>query len=158
MRLSQFTARVILFLSSREVDDVCAFVYFQFAPPMTCRCGGSRKIQYDAHRKNSLQREKRNSFQIVRKSLSSSMKQDDDDANNRFLIEELPLNQIFQRAVVLQRSGERSGSLEEYKQFLKVAESHDVDPTLYVSYHVWVQMITHNVPCLIFALKFDTFL
>lgn len=74
------------------------------------------------------------------------MKQDDDDANNRFLIEELPLNQIFQRAVVLQRSGERSGSLEEYKQFLKVAESHDVDPTLYVSYHVWVQMITHMCP------------
>ncbi len=158
MRLSQlFTAHVILFISSRGVDDACAFVYFQFAPPMTCRCGGGRKIQYGAQQ-NSLQRGNGNAFRIVRTSLSSSMKQGDDDANNNFLMEELPLNQIFQKAVVLQRSGERSGALEEYKKFLKVTESHDVDPTLYVSFRVWVQIMTNNVPCLIFTIKFDNIL
>ena len=45
----------------------------------------------------------------------------------------VPLNQIFQKAVVLQRSGDRSGALREYKQFVKVANSQDVDPSLYVS-------------------------
>ena len=61
---------------------------------------------------------------------------DDDDgesSSSRFSMEEVPLNQIFQKAVVLQRMGDRSGALGEYDQFLKVAESHDVDPSLYVS-------------------------
>lgn len=48
-----------------------------------------------------------------------------------FSMEEVPLSQIFQKAVILQRSGDRSGALTEYQQFLKVAESHDVDPMLY---------------------------
>jgi hypothetical protein len=48
-------------------------------------------------------------------------------------IDDIPLNQIFQKAVVLQRSGDRSGALREYEQFLRVAKSHDVDPSLYVS-------------------------
>jgi len=49
-------------------------------------------------------------------------------------MEEIPLNQIFQKAVVLQRSGDRSGALREYQHFLKVAESNEVDPSLYVSF------------------------
>lgn len=53
--------------------------------------------------------------------------------SSKFSMEEVPLNQIFQKAVVLQRSGDRDGALREYTQFLKVAESHDVDPSLYVS-------------------------
>ena len=48
-------------------------------------------------------------------------------------IDDIPLNQIFQKAVVLQRSGDRYGALREYDQFLRVAKSHDVDPSLYVS-------------------------
>lgn len=54
-------------------------------------------------------------------------------SDGRFSMEDIPLNQIFQKAVVLQRSGDRDGSLREYEQFLKVATSHDVDPSLYVS-------------------------
>ena len=54
--------------------------------------------------------------------------------SSQFSMEEVPLNQIFQKAVVLQRSGDRDGALAQYKQFLKVAESHDVDPSLYVSF------------------------
>ena len=53
--------------------------------------------------------------------------------SSKFSMEEVPLNQIFQKAVVLQRSGDRDGALDQYKQFLQVAESHDVDPSLYVS-------------------------
>jgi len=53
--------------------------------------------------------------------------------SSQFSMEEVPLNQIFQKAVVLQRSGDRDGALDQYKQFLQVAESHDVDPSLYVS-------------------------
>jgi len=52
---------------------------------------------------------------------------------SKFSMEEVPLNQIFQKAVVLQRSGDRDGALVQYKQFLQVAESHDVDPSLFVS-------------------------
>lgn len=50
-------------------------------------------------------------------------------------MEEIPLNQIFQKAVVLQRSGDRSGALREYQHFLKVAESNEVDPSLYAEVH-----------------------
>jgi len=69
--------------------------------------------------------------------LSSDGDDDDDDddddepSSSQFTMEEVPLNQIFQKAVVLQRMGDRSGALAEYQQFLKVAESHDVDPSLY---------------------------
>lgn len=52
-----------------------------------------------------------------------------------FSMEEVPLNQIFKKAVVLQRSGDRSGALREYQQFLKVADSNDVDPSLYSEIH-----------------------
>ena len=61
---------------------------------------------------------------------------DGDDDNivsgrSQFSMEEIPLNQIFQKAVVLQRMGDRNGALQEYNHFLKVAETHDVDPSLY---------------------------
>lgn len=66
----------------------------------------------------------------------------DDDDNNESrirpstnpkfdLIEDVPLNQIFQKAVVLQRMGDRTGCLAEYERFITVAQSHDVDPCLY---------------------------
>lgn len=63
------------------------------------------------------------------------MSSDDDDdvisGSSQFSMEEIPLNQIFQKAVVLQRMGDRTGALREYNHFLKVAETHDVDPSLY---------------------------
>lgn len=54
---------------------------------------------------------------------------------NRFTpdnMDEIPLSQIFQRAMVLQRSGvDRDGALKAYEEFLTVAKLHDVDPSLY---------------------------
>ena len=73
--------------------------------------------------------------------------------SSQFSMEEVPLNQIFQKAVVLQRSGDRDGALDQYKQFLKVAKSHDVDPSLYVSfllimlillYHMYVHIYSYD--------------
>ena len=67
-------------------------------------------------------------------------------------MDEVPLNQIFQKAVVLQRSGDRSGALREYKQFVKVANAQDVDPSLYVSC-VYISAVMHCsylLPCNIF--------
>ena len=52
-----------------------------------------------------------------------------------FSMADVPLNQIFRKAVVLQRSGDRSGAIREYEHFLKVAKSYEVDPSLYVSHH-----------------------
>jgi hypothetical protein len=46
-----------------------------------------------------------------------------------------PLNRIFQRAVILQRMGERMGCLVEYERFLQVARTNDVDPSLYAEVH-----------------------
>jgi len=48
-----------------------------------------------------------------------------------FSMADVPLNQIFRKAVVLQRSGDRSGAIREYEHFLKVAKSYEVDPSLY---------------------------
>ena len=71
----------------------------------------------------------------------ANMDDDDDDSNEsrirpstnpKFdLIEDVPLNQIFQKAVVLQRMGDRTGCLAEYERFITVAKSNDVDPCLY---------------------------
>ena len=71
------------------------------------------------------------SSHIIQRAYSSSIKLSNSISN--FSMEEIPLNQIFQKAVVLQRSGDRDGALVEYQQFLKVAASYDVDPSLYVS-------------------------
>ena len=47
-------------------------------------------------------------------------------------MEEIPLSQIFQRAMVLQRTGvDRAGALKAYTHFLQVAELHEVEPHLY---------------------------
>lgn len=58
------------------------------------------------------------------------------DDRNRFIpenMDEIPLSQIFQRAMVLQRTGAdgRDDALKAYEEFLQVAELHDVDPSLY---------------------------
>lgn len=53
---------------------------------------------------------------------------------NRFIpenMDEVPLAQIFQRAMVLQRSGIRDDAIKAYEEFLQVAELHNVDPSLY---------------------------
>mmetsp|Transcript_38423 Transcript_38423/g.91987 ORF Transcript_38423/g.91987 Transcript_38423/m.91987 type:complete len:218 (-) Transcript_38423:42-695(-) len=55
--------------------------------------------------------------------------------------EEQPLNQIFQKAVVLQRSGDREGALDEYTRFLRVAISNDVDPELFAEVYANVGAI-----------------
>ncbi len=113
---------MILFLSLCGVRDIRAFF---FAPLSSL---GGRIIQITTQQKS-------HHHQFAGTGTSSillSMKQADDGSDSS-RIEDMPLNQIFQKAVVLQRSGDRSGSLEEYYRFLKVAEYHDVDPTLYVS-------------------------
>ncbi|KAL3777374.1 hypothetical protein ACHAWO_009681 [Cyclotella atomus] len=46
-------------------------------------------------------------------------------------MDEVPLAQIFQRAMVLQRSGIRDDAIKAYEEFLQVAELHNVDPSLY---------------------------
>jgi tetratricopeptide (TPR) repeat protein len=53
------------------------------------------------------------------------------NSNNFECIEDVPLNQIFQKAVVLQRMGDRTGCLAEYERFITMAQSHDVHPSLY---------------------------
>ncbi|KAL7501438.1 hypothetical protein ACHAWT_010407 [Skeletonema menzelii] len=75
---------------------------------------------------NSLQKSRNHYIQL-------DMSDDDDitSGSSQFSMEEIPLNQIFQKAVVLQRMGDRTGALQEYNHFLKVAETHDVDPSLY---------------------------
>jgi len=60
---------------------------------------------------------------------------DGEPTSSKFSMEEVPLNQIFRKAVVLQRSGDRSGALVEYEKFLNVAKSHEVDPSLYAEVH-----------------------
>jgi tetratricopeptide (TPR) repeat protein len=83
----------------------------------------------------------------VRQGLASdddyaNMDEDNDGNNNEHrirpstnsnfeLIEDVPLNQIFQKAVVLQRMGDRTGCLAEYERFITMAQSHDVHPSLY---------------------------
>jgi tetratricopeptide (TPR) repeat protein len=60
------------------------------------------------------------------------------DDRNRFIpenMDEVPLSQIFQRAMVLQRSGVRDDALKAYEEFLQVAELHDVDLSLYAEVH-----------------------
>ena len=135
MRLSPCTTHVILFLSLCGVRDVRAFF---FAPPMIGSCLGGRIIQVTTQQIISYHRRKihgnqKNADTGTISSILLSMKQADEGSDG-CRIEEVPLNQIFQKAVVLQRSGDRTGSLEEYNRFLKVAESHEVDPTLYVSF------------------------
>lgn len=49
---------------------------------------------------------------------------------------EEPLSVIFQRAVVLQRSGDHKEALKEYELFIKAAEQCDVSPVMYAEVHV----------------------
>jgi len=49
---------------------------------------------------------------------------------------EEPLLVIFQRAVVLQRSGDHRGALKDYELFLKAARQCDVSPEMYAEVHV----------------------
>ena len=134
MRLSPCTTHVILFLSLCGVRDVRAFF---FAPPMIGSCLGGRIIQVTtqqiSYHRRKIHGNQKKARTGTKSSILLSMKQVDEGSDG-CRIEEVPLNQIFQKAVVLQRSGDRTGSLEEYNRFLKVAESHEVDPTLYVSF------------------------
>lgn len=111
---------------------------------MACKCSSSDSVRVvvssssSSSRRKQKHQKKNHAFQRIvdTSSLLFNTQQAGDDENESFqIIEELPLNQIFQKAVVLQRSGDRSGSLEEYIRFLKVAESHDVDPMLYSEVH-----------------------
>lgn len=64
--------------------------------------------------------------------LHSARNEDDRDKFIPDNMDEIPLSQIFQRAMVLQRSGvDREGALKAYEEFLTVAKLHDVDPFLY---------------------------
>jgi tetratricopeptide (TPR) repeat protein len=84
------------------------------------------------------QRSSRTSTSFVRQGLADEDNNNNNEnrirpsTNSNFeLIEDVPLNQIFQKAVVLQRMGDRTGCLAEYERFITVAQSHDVHPSLY---------------------------
>lgn len=49
---------------------------------------------------------------------------------------EEPLLVIFQRGLVLQRSGDHEGALKEYKFFIKAAEGCGVSPEMFAEVHV----------------------
>ena len=72
---------------------------------------------------------------ISHKTLDIHLHLSQDSGRNRFItgeMDEIPLSQIFQRAMVLQRTGvDRAGALKAYTQFLQVAELHEVEPHLY---------------------------
>mmetsp|Transcript_15927 Transcript_15927/g.36741 ORF Transcript_15927/g.36741 Transcript_15927/m.36741 type:complete len:214 (-) Transcript_15927:625-1266(-) len=63
----------------------------------------------------------------------------DDDSNggeHGVLENEEPLSVIFQRGLVLQRSGDHEGALKEYKFFIKAAEGCGVSPEMFAEVHV----------------------
>jgi hypothetical protein len=70
-----------------------------------------------------------------RKSVRLQLSMNEESDRNNFIpdnMDNIPLSQIFQRAMVLQRSGiDRAGALKAYQEFLKVAELNAVDPMLY---------------------------
>ena len=59
-----------------------------------------------------------------------------DIGEDAVLENEEPLSVIFQRGVVLQRSGDHEGALKEYKLFIKAAEGCGVDPKMFSEVHV----------------------
>lgn len=61
--------------------------------------------------------------------LSQSSNRDED--YSQYGMDGAPLSETFQKAVVLQGAGDRSGALDAYKHFLKVAQASEVDPMLY---------------------------
>jgi tetratricopeptide (TPR) repeat protein len=61
---------------------------------------------------------------------------DSNDSRHFVLDNEEPLSVIFQRAVVLQRSGDHESALKEYQFFIKAAEGCDVSPSMYAEVHV----------------------
>ena len=61
---------------------------------------------------------------------------DNDFGEDMVLENEEPLSVIFQRGVVLQRSGDHEGALKEYKFFIKAAEGCGVSPKMFAEVHV----------------------
>lgn len=61
---------------------------------------------------------------------------DNDFGQDAVLENEEPLSVIFQRGVVLQRSGDHEGALKEYKLFIKAAEGCGVSPDMFAEVHV----------------------
>ncbi len=65
-----------------------------------------------------------------------SFNDDNDFGEDMVLENEEPLSVIFQRGVVLQRSGDHEGALKEYKLFIKAAEGCGVSPNMFAEVHV----------------------
>jgi len=65
-----------------------------------------------------------------------SSNSDNDLGEDMVLENEEPLSVIFQRGVVLQRSGDHKGALKEYQFFVKAAEGCGVSPTMFAEVHV----------------------
>ena len=70
------------------------------------------------------------------KSSNNNNMGDSNDSRHFVLDNEEPLSVIFQRAVVLQRSGDHESALKEYQFFIKAAEGCDVSPSMYAEVHV----------------------
>ena len=60
----------------------------------------------------------------------------ENNGEDMVLEKEEPLSVIFQRGVVLQRSGDHEGALKEYKLFIKAAEGCGVSPAMFSEVHV----------------------
>eukprot|EP00536_Pseudo-nitzschia_multiseries_P002849 jgi/Psemu1/184473/e_gw1.39.87.1 len=65
-----------------------------------------------------------------------SYSDDINDGGEGVLENEEPLSVIFQRGLVLQRSGDYNGALKEYKFFIKAAEGCGVSPEMFAEVHV----------------------
>uniref|UniRef100_A0A7S4ASB1 MalT-like TPR region domain-containing protein n=1 Tax=Pseudo-nitzschia australis TaxID=44445 RepID=A0A7S4ASB1_9STRA len=67
---------------------------------------------------------------------SSNINSNDMGGEDYVLDNEEPLSVIFQRGLVLQRSGDYEGALKEYNFFVKAAEGCGVSPEMFAEVHV----------------------
>ena len=91
----------------------------------------------DRVRQNVLKWNRRDSTYGRRDPRRNSNRDDYDFGSEDMVLEnEEPLSVIFQRGLVLQRSGDHEGALKEYKFFIKAAERCGVSPEMFAEVHV----------------------
>ena len=75
-------------------------------------------------------------FRVSETGVCAPRSSNNDLGEDMVLDNEEPLSVIFQRGVVLQRSGDHEGALKEYKFFVKAAEGCGVSPDMFAEVHV----------------------
>jgi len=107
-----------------------------FARPF-CPARTTIIIANERIRRSVLKTNQRDPTVCTRVSRRNSSRDDYDlDSEDVVLENEEPLSVIFQRGVVLQRSGDHEGALKEYKFFIKAAEQCGVSPEMFAEVHV----------------------